>query len=218
MTAYKDKKLILERFEVGPYLVNTYILGCLNTGQGAIIDPGYAGEMLLQRCRELGLTVQYILNTHGHIDHILENGLIKQETGARIVIHPADASMLTNPHHNLSAYFTEAIVTPPADLFFEEGRTFRLGELDFQVLHTPGHSPGSVCLVHDPIAIVGDVLFHDSVGRSDFPGGSHEMLLRNIREKLLPLGDHMRVFSGHGPDTTLGRERAENPFLIESGY
>jgi hydroxyacylglutathione hydrolase len=213
MNLIHNDKLILERFEVGPYMVNTYILGCPHSKVAAIIDPGAEGSLLLSRCEELGLMVQYIVNTHGHVDHILDNGLIKLKTGAPIIIHPEDAIMLTDAHHNFSAYISEPRTSPPADLFFQEGTPFVLGDLTFDVLHTPGHSPGSVCLVNDTIAIVGDVLFYDSVGRSDFPGGSHERLIHNIREKLLPRGDHIRVFPGHGPDTTLGRERVENSFL-----
>jgi hydroxyacylglutathione hydrolase len=213
MKIINDDKLILECFEVGPFMVNTYLLGCAHTKKAAVIDPGAEGDLLLSRCEELGLTVQYIVNTHGHVDHILDNGLIKQKTGALIIIHSDDAPMLTDARHNLSAYFSEPRTSPPADLFFQEGTPFVLGDLTFDVLHTPGHSPGSVCLVNDTIAIVGDVLFNDSVGRSDFPGGSHELLIQNIKEKLLPRGDQIRVFPGHGPETILGRERRENPFL-----
>lgn len=214
MNLINDDKLILERFEVGPFLVNAYILACAQTKAGAVVDPGADGDRLLSRCQRLGLTVQAIVNTHGHADHILDNGVIKEATGAPIIIHPGDAPMLLDPYQNLSAFFAEPRTSPPADLFFQEGNPFVLGNLSFEVLHTPGHSPGSVCLVNDSIALVGDVLFYDSVGRSDFPGGSHETLIRNIREKLLPYGDHIRVFPGHGPDTTLGRERRENPFLL----
>lgn len=213
MNLLNDDKIILDRFEVGPFLVNAYILGCTRTKLCAIVDPGDEGDRILSRCRELGLTVQTIVNTHGHADHILDNGYVKKETGAPIIIHPRDAPMLTDPYHNLSAYFSQPQTSPPADLFFREGEPFKIGELTFDVLHTPGHSPGSICLVDGSIALVGDLLFYDSVGRSDFPGGSHHTLIRNIKEKLLPRGDHVRAFPGHGPDTTLGRERRENPFL-----
>jgi glyoxylase-like metal-dependent hydrolase (beta-lactamase superfamily II) len=219
MNLINNQALILERFEVGPFLVNAYILACARTKICVIVDPGDEGDRILNRCRELNLSVTHIVNTHGHADHILDNGFIKQETGAPIIIHPDDAPMLTDPYHNLSAYFSQPRTSPPADQYFQEGTPFHVGELEFDVLHTPGHSPGSVCLVNDVIAIVGDVLFYDSVGRSDFPGGSHETLIRSIKHKLLPRGDHIRAFPGHGPDTTLGRERRENPFLqSDFGY
>ena len=204
---------MLKKLVVGLYQANCYILGCKETREGAVIDPGDEGNRILERCGELGLKIQYIVNTHGHVDHILDNGHVKEQTGAPIIVHPKDASMLTNPRHNLSAFFMEPKTSPPADLFFKEGEPFRLGELEFDVLHTPGHSPGSICLVNGEIAIVGDVLFYDSIGRTDFPEGSFEQLISSIKQKLLPRGDHIRVFPGHGPDTTLGRERQENPFL-----
>lgn len=216
MTAYSDDEIHIEKFEFGPFLVNTYLVGCRRSKQGFIVDPGDQGDDILQRCEQLGLSVQYIVNTHGHIDHIAENGYIREKTGARIIIHPEDAKMLTDPQHNLSAYLMDQVVSPPADLYFHEGEPFRVGDLSFDVLHTPGHSPGSICLVNDKVAFVGDLLFYDSVGRSDFPGGSHTVLIQNIRRKLLPRGDKILVFPGHGPATTIGRERRENPFLNEN--
>ncbi|MFH1862806.1 MAG: MBL fold metallo-hydrolase [bacterium] len=213
MTVYKSDSILVERYEVGMFLVNTYIVGCLKTQQGAIIDPAAEGDQLLERCRELNLTLQYIINTHGHADHIAENSFIKQKTNAPIAIHAKDAPMLTDARRNLSAFFGMPLTSPPADVLIVEGEPFSIGEINFEILHTPGHSPGSICLIHDPIALVGDVLFFDSIGRTDFPEGSFELLVDNIRTKLLPLGDHFQAFPGHGPDTTLGRERRENPFL-----
>ncbi len=216
MEVFKNENLLLERFEVGAFMVNAYIIGCLKSGQAGIVDPGDEGALLIKRCKELELTPDYILNTHGHADHIRDNDYVKRETGAKIVIHPKDASMLTNPTLNISAMMGLPWTSPPADLHFKEGKTFHVGEVAFDVLHLPGHSPGSVCLIHDPIVIVGDVLFCGSIGRTDFPEGSYEQLVGNIREKLLPLGDHIQVFPGHGPDTTLGQERRTNPFLNDS--
>ncbi|RJP82173.1 MAG: MBL fold metallo-hydrolase [Candidatus Zixiibacteriota bacterium] len=219
MTVYTDDHVILERFEVGPFLVNTYLLGCRRSGQAAVVDPGDEGERLLDRCRALGLEIRWIALTHGHVDHIAEVAALRQATGAPVIIHPLDAPMLTDPRHNLSAYLAEAVTAVPADRFFREEEPFTVGQVELKVLHTPGHSPGSVCLAHPAFALVGDVLFYDSVGRSDFPGGSHEELIRNIRQKLLPLGDEVRIFPGHGPDTTIGRERRVNPFLNDlTGY
>ncbi len=217
MEVFKNDDLVIERYEVGMFLVNAYIVGCLKTGIGAIVDPGDQGDRLVERCRELDLEVKYILNTHGHADHIMDNGTVKEKTGAQIVIHPLDAKMLTDPEANVSAAFSMPMTSPPADLFFEEGEAFAIGKVSFEVIHAPGHSPGSVCLFHDPIALVGDVLFAGSIGRTDFPGGSYEVLVSNIRNKLLPLGDHVTAFPGHGPETTFGRERRTNPFLNESG-
>ncbi len=218
MKVFENEDVILERFEVGPFMVNTYILGCLKTGKAAIIDPGDEGDRIVTRCEELELTPEYIINTHGHADHRIDNGFVKEKTGAQIVIHPLDAKMLEDPKLNVSAAFSMPLTSPPADLFFKEGEDFKVGDVSLQVIHAPGHSPGSVCLFHDPIAIVGDVLFARSIGRTDFPGGSYEMLIGNIIKKLLPLGDHVIAFPGHGPDTTLGQERRTNPFLNESQF
>lgn len=208
--------MVLEVFEVGAFMVNCYILGCLKTQIAAIVDPGDQSDLILERCRDLNLTPKFILNTHGHADHIADNGYIKKETRADIVIHPLDAPMLTDPQLNMSAMFGTPWTSPPADLHFKEGENFRVGALEFEVLHLPGHSRGSVCLIHDPIAIVGDVLFAGSIGRTDFPGGSYEQLVGNIMRKLLPLEDHVQVYSGHGPATTIGEERRHNPFLLET--
>ena len=218
MQVYKSNDLILERYEVGVYMVNTYIIGCLNTNEAAIVDPGDAGEMLIGRCQELELKPKYILNTHGHADHIRDNEYVKQHTDAKIVIHKRDADMLTNPRLNISAVMGLPWTSPPADQFFEEGKPFNVGDIAFDILHIPGHSPGSVCLIHNPVAIVGDVLFCGSIGRTDFPEGSYEALMGGIREKLLPLGDHIQAFPGHGPETTLGQERKTNPFINDTYF
>ncbi|TKJ41768.1 MBL fold metallo-hydrolase [candidate division LCP-89 bacterium B3_LCP] len=216
MQVYKDDDLIIERFEVGIYMVNTYIVGCLKTQEAAIVDPGDESDRILKRCEELDLTVKYILNTHGHVDHIQDNEHIKNRTNAQIVIHEKDAGMLTSPRSNISAFIGEPKTSPPADLMFQAGVTFNVGEVAFDILHIPGHSPGSICLIHDPVAIVGDVLFCGSIGRTDFPDGSYEQLTNGIREKLLPLGDHFIAFPGHGPETTLGQERRTNPFINDA--
>lgn len=218
MQVYRNDNLILERFEVGAFMVNAYIIGCLKTGEAGVVDPGDEGEMLVDRCRELNLDPKYILNTHGHADHIRDNEYVKKLTNAKIVIHEKDASMLTNPRLNISAFMGLPWTSPPADLFFKESEPFKIGDVSFDVIHIWGHSPGSVCLIHDPIAIVGDVLFCGSIGRTDFPEGSYGALVDGIREKLLPLGDHIEAFPGHGPETTLGQERKTNPFINDSFF
>lgn len=206
--------MILHRIEVGPLYVNCYILGCRKTKIGAVIDPGDEAERILQDAKALGLKIEQIINTHGHADHIAANREIKEATEARIYIHPEDAEMLTDPQKNLSIYFGPAIDSPPADSFLEEGNMHRIGELEFKILHVPGHSRGSVCLAKDGSAIVGDTVFSGSIGRTDFPGGSFDILTDNIKSKIFTLGDATELFPGHGPPTTVGRERLHNPFLI----
>jgi glyoxylase-like metal-dependent hydrolase (beta-lactamase superfamily II) len=209
----REITVIIRRFEVGPLMVNSYIIGCEQTGMGAIVDPGADGEMLVKAAVSLGLKIQQIINTHGHADHIAANDEVKKLTDAKIFIHPLDAQMLTDPQKNLSIYFGPAIVSPPAEGFLEEDAIHSLGELEFEILHIPGHSSGSVCLFLDRTALVGDVLFAGSIGRTDFPGGSYDLLIAGIKTKLFPLGDKVEIYPGHGPLSTIGRERRHNPFL-----
>ncbi|MBU0518244.1 MBL fold metallo-hydrolase [bacterium] len=216
MPLFSNEALVLDRLEVGPFMVNSYILGCQKTRIGAIIDPGDSGDQIIARAKELNLDIKYIFNTHGHVDHIIENGYVKEKTEAQIVIHKLDAPLLTDAQKNTSALLGMPVTSPPPDLFFEDGEDFNLGELTLKVFHAPGHSRGSVCLYHDPIAIVGDVLFAGSIGRTDLLGGSYDVLINSIRSKLLPLGDAVTAYPGHGPETTLGHERKTNPFLNES--
>jgi glyoxylase-like metal-dependent hydrolase (beta-lactamase superfamily II) len=206
--------MILKCFEVGPLLTNSYILGCEKTKTGAIVDPGDEGERLVREAEKLGLKVEQIINTHGHGDHIAANEAVKKLTGAKIFIHPHDAIMLTDPYENLSLYYGPVIISPPADGFLEEDRIHRLGNEEFKILHIPGHSLGSVCLVADNIAIVGDTLFAGSIGRTDFPHGSYELLAKGIRRKLFTLPPQTAVYPGHGESTTIEIEKRENPFFV----
>lgn len=205
--------MIIKRFEVGPILVNSYIVGCEKTGAGAIVDPGDEGDMLVDEAKKLGLRIDQIINTHGHLDHIAANREVKELTGAKIYIHRLDADMLTDAEKNMSLFLYEPIISPAADEYLEEGRIHKIGSIEFKILHVPGHSAGSVCLAAEDVVIVGDTLFAGSVGRSDFPGCSHELLIKGIKEKLMTLGDHFKVLPGHSEATTIGYERKTNPFL-----
>lgn len=205
--------MILESFEVGPFMVNCYLVGCENTRDAMIIDPGDLGEMILQRAADLNLNVKHIVNTHGHADHIKDNGLIKERTGVPIWIHELDAPMLPIPNHNLSAFFGFSISSPPADKFLKEGTDFILGNLLFQIIHTPGHSRGGVCLLNDKVIFVGDTLFRESIGRTDLPGGDFNTLEQSIRERIYTLDEDVIVYPGHGPPTSVGFEKQHNPWV-----
>ena len=205
--------MIIRRIETGPLMVNTVIIGCEKTSIGAIIDPGDEAEMLVRETENLNLKIEQIINTHGHSDHIAVNGEVAAMTGAKIFIHPADAEMLTDPAKNLSTYFGPAVKSPPADGYLEEGKLHIIGELEFKILHVPGHSLGSVCLVFDRTAIVGDTVFAGSIGRTDFPNGSYDLLIEGIKNKILTLGDDCSLIPGHGLPTTVRQEKATNPFL-----
>ncbi|MGQ9631251.1 MAG: MBL fold metallo-hydrolase [bacterium] len=205
--------MIVKSLVVGLLGTNCFIVGCDGGGSGMVIDPGGDVSYITEAIDRLGLKIEYIVNTHGHSDHILGNDVIREVTGARVVIHEDDADMLGDPQRNLS-YFTGAFVeASPADILVREGDVLRCGRLSFRVLHTPGHTPGSITLVGEGAAFTGDTLFAGSVGRTDLPGASYPDLIRSLREKLMALDESTVVYPGHGPQTTIGDEARTNPFV-----
>lgn len=212
--------MIVKMLQVGPIMTNCYIVGCEETKQGAIIDPGGDGARILAEVRQLGLEIKYVINTHGHFDHTLANeevieGLTKsQQQPPLLAIHQADAPMLKSGGGAL-LFGLRGFSSPLADMYLEEGDVLTLGQVKLKVLYTPGHSIGSVSLLNEEEKVVfdGDVLFNMGIGRTDLTGGSFETLMDSIRTKLLTLPDDTVVYSGHGLTTTIGRERAGNPFL-----
>lgn len=193
---------MLRRLVVGPYQTNCYILGCKETGQGLVIDPGDEVLRIVKEIHRSGLEIKYIAITHGHIDHLGGVSELKRITKAPVLIHRLDAG---------------ALGTKP-DGFLDEGQTIQVGNYSISVIHTPGHSPGGVCLYAPGAVFTGDTLFAGSVGRTDFPGGSHELLVQGVRRKIFPLGDSLRVYPGHGPESTIAGERMTNPFFRLAGY
>jgi len=206
--------LILKWLEVGAIAANCYVIGCEETLEGAVIDPGGSAQAILRVIKDLNLNIKYIINTHGHIDHIGANRQIKEATGAKILIHEDDAKMLTNPASNFSMFMGRNITSPGADEFLRDGDIIKIGNtVELEVIHTPGHSRGGVCLKTDNMIFAGDTLFAGSIGRTDFPGGSYKTLIESIKEKILCYDDDVVVYPGHGPATTVGFERKHNPFL-----
>lgn len=203
----------VERLVVGPIAANCYLVRCSEAGDALVIDPGAEGETILQKAKEKSLCIRYIVNTHGHGDHIGANGSLHAATGAPILIHAADAPLLTSAMKNLSAWLSGGVVSPPADRLLADGDEIECGAVVFKVLETPGHTPGGISLQAPGVVFTGDTLFQGSVGRTDFPGGSAAVLLNSIRTKLLVLPDDTLVYPGHGGATTIGREKAANPFL-----
>jgi glyoxylase-like metal-dependent hydrolase (beta-lactamase superfamily II) len=167
--------------------------------------------------RALNLRVLRIVNTHGHFDHILANKALKEALGAPVAvpvaIHKSDAGMLTNPLASFAFMVGAITPMPPADELLQDGQTLTFGDETLTVLHTPGHSPGGISLAGQGLVFCGDALFRGSIGRTDFPGANHDLLLRSIRTRLLTLPDSTTVYPGHGPATTIGRERLTNPYL-----
>jgi len=207
--------VILEGFPVGPIQANCYIVGDENSGKGVVIDPGDEVDRILSRIKEHSLHVELILNTHGHFDHVGGNKKLKEATGAKIAIHPDDAHYLDKLSQSAAVWGMSAEDSPPPDLLLSDGQILEVGGLKFKVLHTPGHSPGSVSFLIDDAQIVftGDLIFAGSIGRTDFPGGDYNALIQSVRKKIFPIGDDYRILSGHGPATTVGHEKQYNPFF-----
>lgn len=207
--------MIFKTIVVGPIESNCYLIGCRETGEGAVIDPGDEGKKIMAAAKEAGIEkIRYIINTHGHIDHIGANFYIKEATGAEILIHSADAPALDNSRQNLSSLMGLNIKSPPPDKLLQEGDIIKVGgSITLNVIHTPGHTPGGICLVGDGLVFTGDTLFAGSIGRTDFPGGSYNQLINSVKEKLFKLEDKMKVYPGHGPASTIGYEKVTNPFF-----
>ncbi len=200
--------------EVGSLGTNCYIVFDETTREAAVIDPGGSVAAITAVIGNEKLTVKYIINTHGHADHVLGNMRLKEATGAQILIHEADAGMLTNGQRNLSAFIGGSVSCGPADTLLKEGDVIKIAPgLELTVIHTPGHTPGGICLLTDNVLFSGDTLFAESIGRTDFPGGSYNQLITNIKEKLLVLAAAVKVLPGPGPATSIGWERKMNPFI-----
>lgn len=209
--------MILESVVVGPLMVNCYVLGCESSREGVVVDPGDDTDRILEAVSRHGLKVVAVINTHGHFDHTGGNQRIVTETGAGLLIHELDVPMLARAVDTAAMFGLTAENSPPPSRFLTEGEFVAFGEYRLRVLHTPGHTLGGCSLHLEGMVFTGDTLFADSVGRTDFPGGSSVALGKSIREKLLILPDDTIVYPGHGPSTTIGRERSHNPYLTPSG-
>ncbi|MCL4459452.1 MAG: MBL fold metallo-hydrolase [Chloroflexi bacterium] len=206
--------MIIKTLTVGPLTTNCYIVTCPETRQALVIDPGGDAPLILSSLQQLKATVRYIVNTHGHFDHVLADKELKEATAAPLAIHRLDVPLLQSAAANAALFTGNQYAECPApDLFLEEGDTLKVGTLTLQVLFTPGHTPGHISLHIAGSVFVGDVLFNHGIGRTDLPGGNQEQLLQSIVQKLFPLGDATRVYPGHGPSTTIGQERLSNPWL-----
>jgi glyoxylase-like metal-dependent hydrolase (beta-lactamase superfamily II) len=201
---------------VTPFQQNCMLLWCENTKRAVVIDPGGDLPNIERAIEKAGVTVEGIWLTHGHVDHVGGATALKARLGVPIEgPHRDDLFLLQNVVGSGKMFGLSGMENVTPDRFLDEGDQVAVGELSFQVRHCPGHSPGSVVFINTDqhLAIVGDVLFAGSIGRTDLPGGNHEQLLKSIRDKLMPLDDDFTVVSGHGPATTIGRERTSNPFL-----
>lgn len=204
---------------LGIAVTNCYIVGDTVTKDAVLIDPVDDAPLLVSAAEDAGWTIRLILATHGHFDHVLASKALKEMTGAPFYIHQADQPWLDGlPERGVQftgTAFPEAAI--PDRYLTSESETLSVGAIRLETLFTPGHAPGHIAFFMRDQAVLfsGDALFAGSIGRTDLPGGNYEQLMRSITEKLLPLGDHVHVLSGHGPETTLGQERRTNPFIRE---
>jgi len=205
--------MILKTLIVGELETNCYILGDEASKEGMVIDSGGDFKLIEKALKELNLDVKYIVLTHGHSDHIEVLSELKKNTGAQILIHKEDAEMLSNPEKNLSVFSYNPFSAPGADRLLKDKDKIRIGQIELEVLHTPGHTEGSISLLTDKVIFTGDLIFCGSVGRTDLPGGSYQRLLRSIQDKILDKTDDTVIYPGHGPATSVGEERRNNPFL-----
>lgn len=205
--------MIIQKLEVGPIMANCFILGCEHTKEAIIVDPGDDADRILMALAKAELKAKYLVNTHGHFDHVGANKRMKEVTGALICIHPGDEPMLTELSRSAAMFGLSAENSPPADLLLNDGDEVEFGEITLKIIHTPGHSPGGICLYTEGHLFAGDTLFAGSIGRTDLPGGDYDTLIASIKTKLLGLPDDTMVYTGHGPETSIANEKRMNPFL-----
>jgi hydroxyacylglutathione hydrolase len=201
----------IERLVVGPLATNCYILK--SGAELAVVDPGGDAEMIVSKTEELGRTVKYVIDTHGHIDHIAANREVIEATGAQLLIHELDAKLLAHPDRNLSSLMGMRSTSPVPSRLLKEGDKVVVGEDEMTVLHTPGHTPGGICLLASEYAFTGDTLFLDSIGRVDFPGGSEEQMQASLNRLQAVLRTETMLYPGHGEPGRFGKALLVNPFL-----
>jgi hydroxyacylglutathione hydrolase len=208
--------LMTKMFEVGMLATNCYVVNCRETLQAAVIDPGFVSsseaDEIITYIKSNNMELKFIINTHGHPDHSCGNAAIKDAFQVPICIHQDDAYMLGESGINTARYFGYNCVSPAVDIILHEGEYLKLGDVTLKVLHTPGHSFGSVSIIGETEIFTGDALFAGSIGRTDFPGSSEVEMQRTLK-KLKQLPDYFTVYPGHGPKTTIGEEKRVNPFL-----
>jgi len=202
---------IIERLVVGSLATNCYILK--SGAELAVIDPGGDAKMILDKAKELGGTVKYVIDTHGHIDHIAANREVIEATGAELLIHELDAKLLAHPDRNLSSLMGMKLTSPEPSRLLKEGDKVVVGADEMTVLNTPGHTPGGICLLASDYAFTGDTLFLDSIGRVDFPGGSEEQMQASLSRLQAVLRKETMLYPGHGEPGRFGRALLVNPFL-----
>jgi len=206
--------MIVRGFGGGPFGQNGFVVSCVGSGAAILVDPGATVGEMLAAVAAARLTVEAIVLTHAHIDHVEGVPAAREATAAPIWLHRADEELYQAAPLQAQWFGVQVGTLPPVDRYLEDGDRIEFGECALEVRFTPGHAPGHVTLVGDGVALVGDCVFNGSIGRTDLPGGDLSTLMRSIRERILTLPDETVLYSGHGPETTVGHERVSNPFLV----
>jgi glyoxylase-like metal-dependent hydrolase (beta-lactamase superfamily II) len=208
--------MIVQLFTVGALMTNCYVANCEQTREAIIIDPGFddsrEAERIFNYVNDKSLTLKFVLNTHGHPDHTCGNGIVKEKFNASILIHAFDAPMLGERGKIVADFLGFRSFSPKPDILLHDGTLVKFGKITLKVMHTPGHTRGGIALIGDKEVFTGDTLFWGSIGRTDFPESSEKDMIASLK-KLVALPDHFIVYPGHGPITTIGEEKRNNPFL-----
>lgn len=205
--------MILELIPVGQLQANCYIFGDKEDKQAVVIDPGDEGEKIFKLIKEKDYNIKYIIATHGHVDHISAIKYLKDKTNAKVIIHKNDADALINPQKNLSVFLGYDSIQGAANIEVTGGEDLVIGKYKFKIIHTPGHTPGGICILLNKILFSGDTIFQRSIGRTDLPGGNHKELIKSIKEKIFTLEEDIIVYPGHGPKTSILEEKQHNPYF-----
>jgi glyoxylase-like metal-dependent hydrolase (beta-lactamase superfamily II) len=205
--------MIIKTLPVGPLQVNCYVVACPRTKKALIIDPGDEADQILRVIEQEGLEPKMLVNTHGHFDHVGGNSAILEKTGVEFCMHSDDVPMLKQAPRQAASFGLPAVESPEPSRLLQNGDVLEIGDLNFEVIHTPGHSPGGICLYGEGHLFSGDTLFAGSIGRTDLPGGDMQQLLGHIRSQLMVLPASTVVHPGHGPETTIAAEQSSNPFV-----
>ena len=205
--------MLLKMLPVGPLGVNCYIIASEETKKAIVVDPGDEADTILKKVEELGLNVDLIVLTHAHFDHTMALAKVKDATGAKFALHPLEIPNLNKVPGEFANWFGPLDPLPEPDFTLQDGDKAGVDGVELTVIHTPGHTPGGICLLGDGFVLSGDTLFMLSVGRADFPGSDWDQLLESIRTRLLVLPDETMVYPGHGGRTKIGLEKAQNPFV-----